>query len=254
MKRTLLTVLALLFVASTANAAMTNLGVDREVVFNGHVLTEPTGGPRVLYCPSEGDDAAFRSAIATAIGGTCDYYDARNGVPDLSSYNCAMVWANYAFFDNVAMGNALADMVDAGGSVVLGAFCAYTSGNFLSGRIMTDTARYCPVVGGFNKFTFGVWSGDGASDCLHTGVRSYGATYRDILTLVAGSTIGTFTDFNISVATNADRDVVYANGAGGFPIDGNGPDWPVLVANGCLCSGPIATENTTWGAVKGLYR
>ena len=165
-----------------------------------------------------------------------------------------MVWANYAFLDNVGYGNNLADYVDAGGSVVLGAFCAYTSGNFLSGRIMTDPS-YAPVTGGSNKFVFGSWSGDYAEDCVHAGVTSYGATYRDILTLRAGAQLaGTYTDGNISQARNAANNVSYANGAGGFPIDGGTAAWGQVVANACACAGPIATEHSTWGQIKDLYR
>jgi hypothetical protein len=253
MKKTLLLALALCFASSNAFAAAANIGTQGEVVFEGHSLSEPTGGFRGLYGPSEADDAAFRAAIGAITGGTWDYYDARAGIPDLSSYNCVLVWANYAFFDNVGYGNALADFVDAGGTVILGAFCAYTSGNFLSGRIMDD--GYAPVTGGFNKFAPSFWSGDFATDCIHSGVTSYSATFRDILTIRASGTVaGTFLDGNIAQAHNASRHVHYANGCGGFPLDGSGPDWPQVVANGCACSGPIATEGATWGQLKDLYR
>lgn len=70
------------------------------------------------------------------------------------------VWANYAFADNVTEGSHLADFVDRGGHVVLGAFCTYTGGNCLSGRIMTDTWRYCPVTGGQNDLSLAC--GDGS--------------------------------------------------------------------------------------------
>jgi hypothetical protein len=259
MKKTLLSVFAVaaLFVATGANAAMTNLGVAADAVFTGHVITEPTGGFRGLYAPSEADDPTFRGQLGTATGGTWDYADTRVTTPSvsfLSGYDCVLVWANYAFLDPVGYGNNLADYVDGGGSVVLGAFCAYTIGNFLSGRIMLDAA-YAPVTGGFNKFVFNNWSGDYAAECVHAGVSGYGATYRDILTLRSGASLmGTFLDGNIAQARNAANNVGYANGAGGFPIDGAGPQWAQVVANHCNCTDGSATESSTWGQIKGLYR
>jgi hypothetical protein len=242
--------------SSSAFAAMTNVGVEATPVFEGNQLTEPTGGFRGLYCPSEADDPTFRSQIAAATGGTWDYFDATAGVPSFAGYNCVMTWVNFAMFDAVAMGNALADFVDAGGTVVLGAFCTYTSGNPLSGRIMT--VGYAPVnsPGGTNKFFFDTWSGDFPDDCIHQGVSgAYGATFRDVLALQgAGAVYGTFFDGNIAQAANAGRTVHYANGAGGLPIDGNGPLWAQVVANGCACSGGTATESSTWGQLKDLYR
>jgi hypothetical protein len=241
--------------------ALTNLGKADDFTFEGHHMTSPESGPglRVLYGPSEADDPGYRAALAARLGGgaVVDYADTRVFTPDvalLDTYDCVMVWANYAFSNNVLYGDNLATLVDHGGTVVLGAFCAYTAGNYLSGRIMTDPA-YSPVTGGFNHFSYATWNGDGAGDCVHAGVAFYGATYRDILTLrPTGTAIGHFTDGEISLAYNAPRSVVYANGAGGFPIDGGAPDFDLLVANACVCSGPIATESTTWGAVKDLYR
>ena len=260
MKKTLLSVFAMaaLLVATGANAAMTNLGVAPDAVFEGHVISEPTGGFSGAYCPSEADDPIFRADLGTASGGTWDYIDTRAVTPSvsqLSAYACVMTWANFAYLDNVAFGNNLADYVDGGGSVVLGAFTAYTSGNFLSGRIMTDAA-YAPVTGGFNKFSLVSWSGDAAGECVHTGVSTYGATYRDILTLRAGADLtGTFSDGNIAQARNAANNVGYANGAGGFPLDGDGPQWAQVVANHCVCEdGPTSNESSTWGQIKELYR
>lgn len=257
MRKTLLVLLALVFVATAGSAmASNNIKTSRVAVFAGNDLTPDTGGARILYAPSESDDVGYRAAIAAAAGGTCDYFDARYGTPDatlLANYDCVHVWANYAFADNVTYGNNLADFVDRGGHVVLGAFCAYTSGNFLSGRIMTDTSRYCPVIGGSNHFVSAYWDGSCATDCPNQGVSSYASTYRDYLTLVSGTVCGRFTDGEIANALNTQKDVVYANGSGGYPILGIG-DIAIVVANACTCGGTTATESSTWGAVKGLYK
>lgn len=247
---------------ASSSYAVSNLGSTATPTFSGHSLTSPEAGPglRVLYAPSEADDFGYRAALAARLGGgaVVDYFAAHFGTPDaalLGTYDCVMTWANYGYSNAVAFGNNLADFVDAGGTVVLGAFVVYTIGNDLDGRLITDPS-YCPVNGGFNHFSFNTWSGDGAADCLHGGVGFYGATYRDFLVLdgVGASAPGHFNDGEISVATNAARSVTYANGAGGFPIDGGSPDFDLVVANACVCSGPIATEATTWSAVKGLYR
>jgi subtilisin family serine protease len=53
--------------------------------------------------------------------GAVDLYDARYSTPTvefLLNYNVVVVWANYVFADATAMGNVLADYVDAGGKVI----------------------------------------------------------------------------------------------------------------------------------------
>jgi hypothetical protein len=257
-KKALLGAIALGIIVIPAHAAteMTNLGVERDNTFTGHVIGDDGlgGGPAVLYAPSEADDAGYRAGIAAAVGGTCDYYDARAGVPTLDfllTYTCVHTWANFAYFDNVAYGNVLADFVDAGGNVVLGAFSAYTSGSFLSGRVMQS--GYCPVTGGTNHFSDSPYRGDGTT-CMHDGISAYSATYRDILTLQGdGAQDGSFADGEIAGAYNPAFSVLYANGSGGAPVTGTGQitDW---VGNSCRCSGgstPI--EEISWGTLKSTY-
>jgi hypothetical protein len=239
--------------------ALTNLGSSASAVFEGNDITPDLGGSRVLYAPSESDDAGYRAALAAQIGGSCDYFDARFSTPSTSfmhdNYDCVMTWANYAYFDNNAFGNNLADFVDQGGHVVLGAFAAYTSGNFLSGRIMSDPA-YCPVAGGLNHFSLSFWDGSDPDCCVHSGITSYGTTYRDYLTLDGpGATIcGRYQDGEIANAVNAAENVVYANGAGGYPLFPSGQD-AARCGNACnMDCGPSAAEAKTWGAVKNLYQ
>jgi len=210
-------------------------------------------GAKILYAPSEGDDAAYRAAISAAAGGaTVDYFNASAGTPSgalLAGYDCVHVWANFAFADNVTYGNNLASFVDGGGDVVMGAFCTYTNGNSLAGAIMTPA--YSPVVSpsGSNHFSFST-CGSGCS-CLFDGVTSLGSTYRDILTLQGGGIRdGLFGDNEIAQAFRRHPggsvgDVVYANGSGGFPLDATA-DFAIAVANACMCDpgqdGPLASS------------
>ena len=121
-------------------AATTNTGKAGGGPLGNHVLSEQQVlQSGILYAPSEDDDPAFRAAVAAITGGAVDYFDARAGTPDLATlqgYHCVYTWANSAFADNVLFGDRLANFVDSGGSVVLGAFSAYTTGNYLSGAIM----------------------------------------------------------------------------------------------------------------------
>lgn len=262
MKRALLCAVGfatLLASAGTGFAVMTNASGDQRLISTGHILTDPSAPSvgRILYAPSEADDAAYRAAISAAAGGAVvDYWDARVGTPtvtQLLTYDCVYTWANYAYFDNFGFGNNLAAYVDLGGRVVLGVFCTYTSGNYLSGAIMG--AGYSPVYSpsGGNWFSYAPYSGNGTT-CIHYGVTAYGSTYRDDLALQGtGATDGTYTDGVIAHAYRSDFAVIYSNGAGASVLGGDG-DWDLLVANACACRPVDATEESTWGSVKTLFR
>ncbi len=246
-------------IAPSAMAAMTNKGVDAALPTSQNSLTpdDLLANGRILYAPSEADDPGYRAAIAAASGGIVDYFDAVSGTPDaalLATYDCVYTWANYSYSNNVLFGDRLADFVDAGGSVVLGAFCTYTSGNFLSGRIMTP--GYSPVwsPSGSNHFSFSTYAGDGTT-CIHTGVTYYDCMYRDYLAVQGGGLVdGRYVDQEIAHAYRPDYKVVYSNGAGAFQLGGFG-DWGRLISNACACDGgPTPTENVTWGRVKSIFQ
>ncbi len=224
-----------------------NTGEWAVPVFTGHDLTPPgaEGGPRILYAPSEADDSGYRAAIAAAAGGgaVVDYFDASAGTPDvtlMSTYDCVYTWANFAYANNVAFGDNLAAVNDAGVDVVLGVFCTYTSGNFLSGQIMTSA--YCPVVSpaGNNHFSNNNYSGDGGT-CLYTGVTtSLACTFRDFLVTQGNGVVdGTYNDGEICGAIRPNPgggagDVIYNNGAGAFQL-GCAGEWADFAANSCTC-------------------
>ena len=190
------------------------------------------GGPTVLYAPSEADDPAFRAAIAAALSGTVDYWDAIASTPtvgDLSGYTAVLTWTNSTYADNVAFGDNLAAYVDAGGIVKLSVFTTFTTGNFLSGAIMTSA--YSPVVGGTNAFASDTWSGDGSLP-VYAGVTSLECTFRDILTPQGnGFDDSHYFDNEIVVASRTDGVTVnYVNGIGAVQLGCTG-DWAQLVAN-----------------------
>jgi hypothetical protein len=201
----------------------------------------------MLYCPSEADDPAFRAAIAAFTGGTVDYYDPRAGTPDvalLESYDCVYTWANFAYLDNVAMGDNMAAAVDTGTVAILGAFVTYTSGNFLGGQIMTDA--YCPVWSptGSNHFVSSNYAGDGTTP-IHDGVTMYECTFRDILALQgSGAQDGSYVDGEIAHSYRPDFKVIHSNGTGASALGCTG-DWALLVANACQTGIPVELSSFT---------
>jgi len=234
------------------------MGTEEPVIFTGHDLSTSESGAlsgscgSILYAPSQPDDPNFRAALSLACGGaTVDYFDARYGTPTvslLSTYDCVMTWANYAYNDVNGFGNNLADYVDAGGKVILGQWCLPTAGNHLGGRIMTSA--YCPVTA--STHSTGTYNGDGI-DCVHDGVTAYSTYYLDICTLLPGNfsdgTLMLPTGGNtLSVAWRPDRRVYYS--AGNLGLDyGNTGDWPQLTCNMCCC-GDVAREPVFRYSVK----
>lgn len=190
----------------------------------------------ILYAPSEGDDPAYRAAIAAYAGGPVDYFDPRGTTPtleQLQAYDCVYTWANSTYANPFTFGDTLADYVDAGGRVILGVFTTYTNGAHLSGRIMSP--GYSPVTSpdGDNHFSSSTYAGDGTT-ALHTGVTTYECTYRDRLVLQGdGVQDGSYLDGEIAHAYRPDFKVVYSNGAGATNLECTG-DWALLVANACL--------------------
>jgi cysteine-rich repeat protein len=193
---------------------------------------------KILYAPSEADDAVYRAAIGAITGGAVDYADAIAATPDaatLAGYDCIYTWANQAYNNPTLYGDNLADFVDAGGVVVLGVFTTYTSGNSMAGRIMTT--GYSPVISplGGNHFLTSTYAGDGAT-FLHNAVTTYECQYRDTLTLQGtGVTDGTYADAEIGHAYRPDLRVVYSNGSGASQLGCTG-DWARLVANACAAA------------------
>lgn len=174
-------------------------------------------GARAAYliAPSDDDNPVFRAQVAGFLGDTVDYLDARSATPTLAellAYDGVFTWVNDGYANSTAFGDALADYVDGGGLVVLGAFTTYTVGNFLDGRIMTS--GYSPVVspGATNAFASSTYTGDGVTS-LWNGVGSYGATHRDIVILQGtGILDGTFADGSIAAAYRPDGKVIYLGG------------------------------------------
>jgi hypothetical protein len=246
--------------APSVGAQGRNVGESAAAVFMGHQLTASAGTARILYAPSESDDPTYRNVIAERIGGSCDYFDARFDTPSpslLATYDCVHTWSNYPYSDPALFGNRLADYVDGGGKVILGAFAASQAGNALAGRLVDPAAGYTPVTSPGNHEGMSAWDGMCREDCVWEDIAGLYANHRQTLTVVDpanGFACGNFVDGEIAVAYIANRRVYVVNGAGGFPIYTD--HWMAwVVANACDCVvPPTAVLPARWSRVKILYR
>jgi len=105
---------------------------------------------RVLIINSEGGTgggAGSLSAALTTVGfTTVDILDVTNVTPtlaDLSSYQAVVAYTDLAPQNSTALGNVLADYIDAGGGVVAGEF-GFSDPDAIGGRF--QTAGYSPLV------------------------------------------------------------------------------------------------------------
>ncbi len=116
-----------------------------------------------------------------------DVFDARMGTPTLDqlrAYDAVVLISNFPFADPVAMGDVLADYVDAGGAVVQTVPTFYDPGGNgwgLQGRFVAE--GYSPFIGTGDWFT---WADLGDFDPAHPimeGVGSAGDYYRQMVDL-----------------------------------------------------------------------
>lgn len=239
--------------------AVDNCSIDRIIKINETRRRGTCTGVclPILFAPTEDDDPDLRNQIANLTGVPVDYFDARIGTPTLAqllNYSWVITWTNLPYENEVLFGDNLADYVDAGGNVILGVFTSYTSGIFLSGRIMTP--GYSPVVGGLNHFSLAAWDGVGPS-LYFNGVSNLSAYYRDILTLQGSGIVeARFDDNEILLARRPDNKVFYVNGfsnLSGLPEPPLG-EWARLIANITGCNrernqGITSVVYQTWVAI-----
>ncbi len=117
--------------------------VDVDAVFNP--------GKTLVYGAQTPANDYGLTAMLTADGrcGTVVFVDAYTvllTLADFMEYSTVIVWSDNPIVDNAAVGNALADYVDAGGHVIVLAFGGLAGLNNwgVTGRFMTD--GYCPAV------------------------------------------------------------------------------------------------------------
>ncbi len=139
------------------------------------------------------DDATQIQAILQAYPNInlVDYFDARLATPTLAellAYDTVIVMSGYAFDNPVAVGDVLADYIDAGGTVIQTVptfYDPFGNGWGLQGRFVSD--GYSPFIGTGDWFW---WADLGAFDASHPimqGVLSAGDSLRQVVELDSGA-------------------------------------------------------------------
>jgi hypothetical protein len=120
-----------------------------------------------------------------------DVYDARLSTPtlaDLQPYDAVVVISNNTFADAVAVGDVLADYVDAGGKVVQTVATFYDPGGFgwgLQGRFVDE--GYSPFIGIGDWFSWGNLGPFDASHPIMQGVTWASDYFRQVMELNSGA-------------------------------------------------------------------
>ncbi len=197
------------------NVGTADLVWDLEEVPANRILA----GPNVLLAFSDYGATTLHTALA-GYGdlGTIDEFNTQVATPTLDQllpYDVVMTWTNFQYFDKVAMGNVLADYVDAGGTVINTMFALGTGGWQMEGRFMVE--NYTAMNGGGFNF---VQSCLGTYDPNHPvmqGITNVCDLFRMSGTyLTAGSTdVADWADGSIFVAVKDNQTVVTINGYAG---------------------------------------
>ncbi|MBL0927938.1 MAG: hypothetical protein IBJ11_09860 [Phycisphaerales bacterium] len=109
---------------------------------------------------------------------------------ELRAFDAVMVWSNFSFADSVALGNVMADYVDAGGGVVAAVFATteVTAGRRLLGRWSTGNYSLITPAGGDTRgtaATLGTVSPANNNDLILNGVKTFNGgseSFRPTLT------------------------------------------------------------------------
>jgi hypothetical protein len=151
-------------------------------------------GPNVLLVHADdGSGEPLRSQLL-AFGdmGTVDGYDARYSIPTLAEllpYDVVIAWNNDYYADSTALGDVLADYVDAGGKVILATFNWQYVGFGLGGRFMSEfySPFLNPNMG--NHYTTANLGTYDPSHPIMAGVTAASDYYRDYVDLDPGATL-----------------------------------------------------------------
>ena len=202
---------------------------------------ESTG---ILYAPTHEDSVAWRETLSQLCSARVDYWDARAGTPTLEylrNYRAVFTYVQYPYADGVAMGNVLADYVDAGGKVIMGQWTypsALGEEYCLGGRIIDPD--YCPVT--VDDYYAGLEYAYDGTDCVWCNVGVFDGLFYDKCTPVDGAvTDGTLVGNDMeypALIWRADRRVYYSPGNTG-PNCMPG-DTAQMIANMYACTGSVA--------------
>ncbi len=150
------------------------------------------GGLHVLVAHSDDYPYQLLDYLAAQPGiSVVDPFDCRYATPTLAylqEYDVVVSFSNYSWYDRVAMGDLLADFVDAGGKLILAVFdWADDNGWALSGRIITGGYSPFMNLGNDNLYTWADLGAFNASHPVMAGVTAASDDYRDDVILSPGA-------------------------------------------------------------------
>ncbi|OQB39481.1 MAG: hypothetical protein BWY09_01068 [Candidatus Hydrogenedentes bacterium ADurb.Bin179] len=189
---------------ATLDFAVPADGVETQQITLENTLDFPiswtSGTARVLFVCAD-SPGPFLEALRSVTGiGVVDYLNARYENPDLATllkYDVVLVASNYSFLDGAALGNVLADYVDAGGKVIHAAVTSGVGWN-IAGRFLT---------GGYMAF-----SADATSTYATRTLGAYDAAHP----IMAGITaLENFYNWNVSLVYGS---VLVASWTGDLPM------------------------------------
>jgi len=168
-----------------------------------------------------------------------DVIDVESSTPDLGDllpYDIVMAWSNYVFADPNALGNVLADYVEAGGAVAFSQFCL-TNNWAMGGRLMSEYSPLSPGSNYFQPVSLGTYN---PSHPIMAGVSALneGAYAVDATAIPDAEVVAWWDNGYPCVAYNGVMPSVVALnmyfGVSYFQIGG---DWQMLLANALAYAG-----------------
>ncbi|MBE0570826.1 MAG: hypothetical protein IH618_04705, partial [Ignavibacteriaceae bacterium] len=236
---------------SSLNGSDNNVDLSSYIEAAKNYQSSPEAIPAdVLIVASDDDQASLRTYL-TAFSdiNVVDYFDARLATPSLAQltpYDVVFVYSNNTFLDAAALGNVLADYVDAGGGVV-SAEGAFTTGFALAGRFVTD-GYSAFVTGAVNFTTVNLGSYD-AGHPIMSGVSTLTEFLWSAVTLQTGAVwVAEYSNAVPFVATKGAR-VACINGFFGVGSGYTG-DMPFVLHNAITWAG---ASNVSWISANPTY-
>lgn len=182
------------------------------------------------------------AARLLALGDSLVSIDIRGSTPALDTlrrYPVVGVHTNYPPADSVALGNVLADYVDAGGGVVIGQF-GFTSGWHVAGRIMTG--NYATIGKGANTQASTTLGWKRSSHPMMAGVDSVREYFAATAPFVTADSVAKWADGRPYVAVSANQKVIGVNSYPGYyqaSPPQRGGDWALVFHNALQLAGGL---------------
>ncbi|MFO7676215.1 MAG: FlgD immunoglobulin-like domain containing protein [bacterium] len=201
--------------------------------------------PHFLWLYSDYDDPDTTLGWRLrALGDTLTYMDVQSATPtlaDLLPYAAVGAHSNYTYGNATALGNVLADYVDAGGGVVLGHF-SFATGWGIAGRIITGD--YATISVGSNTHQATTLGWHNAGHPVMAGVSGVAEYFAGGSQFVSTDSVARWNDGRPYVAVSANMKVVGVNSYPGvYTVPERAGDWALVFRNALhYAAGSVGAE------------